>query len=186
MPKFLVVAALRSEFFSTNKLIREIHYTGVGKVNSSRAVTELILLNKPDLIVNLGSAGCLRQELLGDVFGVEQVIERDMMAEPLAPRGTVPFDFEDSVFKSDFGTVKCATGDSFVTSSDPWLTNHKVDLVYMELFAIAKVAHFYGVNWRSIKYASDLANEDASRDWNSSLEDCSRKINEIVEQALLG
>jgi adenosylhomocysteine nucleosidase len=98
----------------------------------------------------------------------------------------VPFDFEDSVFKSDFGTVKCATGDSFVTSSDPWLTNHKVDLVDMELFAIAKVAHFYGVNWRSIKYASDLANEDASRDWNSSLEDCSRKINEIVEQALLG
>lgn len=82
--------------------------------------TQLILTKCPNLIINVGTAGTLKREMFGQVFGVQEVIESDMMAEPLAPQGTVPLSSQEPVLKSDFGTARCATGDSFVTAKDPW------------------------------------------------------------------
>ena len=118
------------------------------------------------------------------MFGINEVIERDMIAEPLAPRGTVPLSDQLPVLKSSFGTARCATGDSFVTSKDKWLLDNLVDLVDMELFAIAKVAAHYGIEWKSIKFASDLADENAAEHWNDSLEKANLKISEMIELAL--
>ena len=107
-----------------------------------------------------------------------------MIAEPLAPRGTVPLSDQLPLLESNFGTARCATGDSFVTSRDQWLLNNQVDLVDMELFAIAKIASHYGVEWKSIKFASDLADENAAEHWNESLEKANLKISEMIELAL--
>ena len=183
MKNIVVVAALESEYFSIQGPIKKIYYTGIGKINSARHTTELILVKKPDLILNVGTAGCLRKNLLGEVFGIKEVIERDMVAEPLAPRGTVPLSDQPPVLKSNFGTTRCATGDSFVTSKDEWLLDNHVDLVDMELFAIAKVAAHYDVDWKSIKFASDLADENAAEHWNDSLEKANQKISEMIELA---
>jgi adenosylhomocysteine nucleosidase len=182
--KVVFIAALESEFFTIHSPIRKIHYTGVGKINASRVTTQIILEEKPDLILNIGTAGCLRKELLGKAFGVNRVIERDMNAEPLAPRGVVPLDTQSSFYESTFGSTCCATGDSFVTSKDPWLNEKHVDLVDMELFAIAKIATHFGVEWKSIKFASDFADENAANDWKDSLEISNNKIRELLEQAL--
>ena len=165
MKNCLVLAAIESEFFTIGGLIKKIHYTGIGKINSARLTTQLILEEKPDLILNVGTAGCLKVENLGRVFGIREVIERDMLAEPLAPRGVVPLSSQQPVIQSHFGTARCATGDSFVTKKDSWLFENKVDLVDMELFAIAKIANHYGVEWRSIKFASDLADKNAAEHW---------------------
>ena len=78
------------------------------------------------------------------------MIEHDMSAEPFALSGSNPFDSTSAILSSDMGTVRCATGDSFVTQVDPWLTENSVDLVDMELFARAKVCQFYGATWRSL------------------------------------
>ena len=180
----VVVAALESEYFTIQGPIKKIYYTGIGKVNSARFTTELILKTKPDLILNVGTAGCLRKKMLGEVFGIKEVIERDMVAEPLAPRGTVPLSDQLPMLNSNFGTARCATGDSFVTSRDQWLFDNEVDLVDMELFAIAKVAAYYGVEWKSIKFASDLADENAAEHWNDSLEIANLKISEMIQIAL--
>ena len=40
-----------------------------------------------------------------------------------------------------FDGVVCGTGDSFVTALDAWLTENAIDIVDMELFAIAHVCH---------------------------------------------
>ena len=180
----IIVAALESEFFTFYGEDRRIHYSGIGKINASRLVTQLILEEKPDLILNVGTAGCLQRESFGGVFGIREVVERDMIAEPLAPRGTVPLSDQPSILKSDFGTAKCATGDSFVTSKDFWLIENEVNLVDMELFAVAKVAEHYGVQWRAIKFASDLADENAAEHWNDSLANANTRISEMMEQAL--
>jgi len=185
MTKTVVIAALESEFFTIKGPIEKIYYSGIGKINSARTTTELILEKKPDLILNVGTAGCLEYKFFGRVFGIESVIERDMIAEPLAPRGTVPLSEQPPMYKSRFGTARCATGDSFVTSKDLWLTDNQVDLVDMELFAIAKIASHYGVEWRSVKYASDLADATAAADWNDSLKNADLKISEMIELALL-
>jgi adenosylhomocysteine nucleosidase len=183
MKNIVVIAALESEYFNVAGPIKKIYYTGIGKINSARVTTELILSTKPELILNVGTAGCLSQNLLGEVFGIKEVIERDMVAEPLAPRGTVPLSDESPLLKSNFGNARCATGDSFVTSKDQWLLDNKVDLVDMELFAIAKVATHYGVEWKSIKFASDLADENAAEHWNDALEKANLKISEMIELA---
>ena len=184
MKRIVIVAALESEYFTIQGPIKKIYYTGIGKINSARVTTELILEVKPDLILNVGTAGCLRKDLLGQVFGINEVIERDMIAEPLAPRGTVPLCDQLPVLKSSFGTARCATGDSFVTSRDQWLLDNQVDLVDMELFAIAKIATHYGIEWKSIKFASDLADENAAVHWNDSLEKANSKISEMIQLAL--
>ena len=184
MKKIAFIAALESEFFTIDGPIRKIHYTGMGKINASRATTQIILEDKPDLILNIGTAGCLRKELLGKAFGINRVIERDMNTEPLAPRGVVPLDTQPSVYESNFGSTCCATGDSFVTTRDYWLDEKQVDLVDMELFAIAKVATHFGVEWKSIKYASDLADENAANDWEAALEISNHRINELLERAI--
>jgi adenosylhomocysteine nucleosidase len=183
MGNIVILAALETEFFTSRKLRREIYYTGIGKINSSRVATQLILAERPDLIINVGTAGTLKREMLGQVFGIHEVVERDMMAEPLAPRGTVPLSTQEPILKSDFGTARCATGDSFVTAKDPWLIENSVDLVDMELFAIAKVAEHYGVKWRAVKFASDLADGNAAEQWSDSLEVANQKINEILDTA---
>lgn len=183
MTKITVIAALESEFFTLKGPIKKIYYSGIGKVNSARTTTQLILEEKPDLILNVGTAGCLQKKHLGGVFGVCEVIERDMIVEPLAPRGIVPFSNQPSVYRSHFGTTRCATGDSFVTTKDQWLLDNKVDLVDMELFAIAKVATHYGVEWKSIKFASDLADGNAAEQWNDSLGKADLRISEMIELA---
>ncbi len=181
MRKILVLAALESELYSKNSSLQTIHYTGVGKVNAALATTKLIIKERPNLILNIGTAGCLRLELLGGVFAVGEVIERDMFAEPLAPRGSVPYSNQNPILKSDFGTVRCATGDSFVLKKDDWLDEKGVDLVDMELFAIAKVAEHFGVEWRAIKFASDTADENAGIDWQNSLKTSQLVFKELLE-----
>jgi adenosylhomocysteine nucleosidase len=63
----------------------------------------------------------------------------------------------------------CASGDSFVTQHDPWLTEQGAHVVDMELFAMALACHQHGVAWRSFKYITDDANQDAGADWASQV-----------------
>jgi adenosylhomocysteine nucleosidase len=184
MRKIVIVAALESEFLRPGDVNAKIFYTGIGKINAARATTQLIFEEKPDLILNVGTAGCFLQESLGEVFGVSEVLERDMIAEPLAPRGTVPFSDQPPLYTSGFGSVRCATGDSFVTSQEQWLIDNAVALVDMELFAIAKVANHFGIEWKSIKFASDLSNSTAHFDWLRNLKDSTRKILSMIDDAI--
>ena len=56
-----------------------------------------------------------------------------------------------------------------MTTLDPWLHDQKVDVVDMELFAIATVAHQLGIPWQSFKYITDDANEDSGNDWQKKV-----------------
>ncbi len=133
------------------------------------ATTKVIIEHKPTMILNIGTAGSLKPELIGGTHIVGGVIERDMLAMPLAPRGTVPFRADPVSYFSDCGEILCATGDSFVTEDNPRMAQMSIDLVDMELFAIAKICSKLGVPWRSLKYVSDSANKKAAENWMESL-----------------
>jgi adenosylhomocysteine nucleosidase len=60
-------------------------------------------------------------------------------------------------------------GRSFVTAHDPWFTRQGVDVVDMELYAIAHVCTQKGMQWRSLKFISDNANDDSSKDWQANV-----------------
>lgn len=161
----LIITALASELKQA-ELPDDVTvvYSGVGKINAAVATLQAIQTHKPGLIINFGTAGKINAALDG-LLEIGRVIQRDMTAEPLAPRGHTPFGSRPYEYLSPTGQYVCGTGDSFVTAHDPWLVNHHVDVVDMELFAIAAVAHQLGIPWRSFKYITDAANDDAGDHW---------------------
>jgi adenosylhomocysteine nucleosidase len=146
----------------------EVIYTGVGKVNAASATTLALLALRPQLVINYGTAGKIAH-IHNGLVEVSDVIQRDMAAMPLAPRGRTPFSPDMDRLSSRHGSVVCGTGDSFVTSIDPWLVENNIDIVDMELFAIAHVCQRHGVPWRAFKFITDAADENAADHWNENV-----------------
>jgi adenosylhomocysteine nucleosidase len=148
----------------------EAIYSGVGKVNAASAATLALLERRPSLVINYGTAGKISEKLRG-LVEVAHVVQRDMMAMPLAPRGRTPFSPALDRLSSGYGDVTCGTGDSFVTSSDPWLNENNIDIVDMELFAIAHVCQHHSIPWRAFKFITDDANDLAAEHWTANVAD---------------
>ena len=168
-PRILVVTALSSELKSGRAPSGvSVLYGGVGKINNAMAVTEALISAKPLLVVNYGTCGRINSKLNG-LVEIARVVQRDMAAMPLASRGVTPFSDDAPALLSGYGTVTCGTGDSFVTAADAWLVENSVDVVDMELFAIARVCARFGVPWRAFKFITDDANDDAHAHWNDNV-----------------
>lgn len=163
--QLLIITALESEL---DKSILpagvDIAYTGVGKINATIRTYQAVAQFQPKHIVNFGTVGKINPALQG-LLEIGKVVQRDMMAEPLAPRGQTPFCAKPSEYLSLSGQYICGTGDSFVSADDPWLASQGVDVVDMELFAIAHIAHQCNIPWQSFKYVTDDANADAGIEW---------------------
>ena len=165
----IVIAALESEI-KAHSLPDHIPivYSGIGKINAAIATFQAIQRYQPQLIINFGTVGKINPTLSGLVT-INKVIQRDISAEPLAPRGIVPLSSKPNEFTANTAGYVCGTGDSFVTQHDPWLTEQGVDVVDMELFAIAAISFEHNINWVSYKYISDAANEDSAHEWSSKV-----------------
>ena len=166
--ELLIITALESEL-KRESLPRgvEIVYCGVGKINAAMTSIKAIQQYSPKRILNFGTAGKIKPELQG-LLEIGKVIQRDMDTEPLAPRGITPFCPRPQEYLST-GKFLCGSGDSFVTSTDPWLHSQGVDLVDMELYAIAAIAHEHHIPWQSFKYITDDANESSGEDWQAKV-----------------
>jgi len=172
------MAALPMEISMKNWGSRpRIIYSGVGKINASIKLVEAVQIFKPDLVVNLGTAGSLRSEIEG-VVEVDTVIERDFDAFPLCDRGLIPFDEGNNRYCSGYEGVVCASGDSFVRESDTYLKLMKVDIVDMELIAIARVCNKYNIPWRSFKFISDYIGHNIEQQWQDGVTKASEALTE--------
>jgi adenosylhomocysteine nucleosidase len=145
-----------------------IIYSGIGKINATIATFKAIKEYDPSLIINFGTVGKITPHLNG-LIQIGAVVQRDMIAEPLAPRGSVPFSKKPDQLRSTASGYVCGTGDSFVTTQDLWLIQKGIDVVDMELFAIASVAHEHQVDWVSYKFISDDANESSGHEWTKQV-----------------
>lgn len=167
--QLLIITALESEL-KRNVLPSEVKivYTGVGKINATLASLKAIHEYEPKLILNFGTVGKVNPGVSG-LLGIGKVIQRDMAAEPLAPRGMTPFCLHPYEYFSTGGNYICGTGDNFVTVEDPWLGLQKVDVVDMELFAIAATAYQFNIPWQSYKYITDDADNSAGDAWQEKM-----------------
>ncbi|MFY9138216.1 5'-methylthioadenosine nucleosidase [Zwartia sp.] len=167
--KLIVLTALRPELDPQNMPEGvQIFYTGIGKINATLTTLQAIEQAQPALIVNFGTVGAVSPHVSG-LIEISRVVQRDMIAEPLAPRGRVPFCERPHEYFSEKGTHTCGTGDSFVTAKDPWLEAQGIHVVDMELYAIAAVAHAHGLPWLSYKYVTDFTNDDSGQDWHEKI-----------------
>ncbi len=159
----IFVAALEEETPELNKF----YHTGVGKINASIKLTELIYLYKPKNVINYGTAGSLKREISG-LVECTTFVQHDMDARGLLnfKLGETPFDSVSTITISNKGYT-CGTGDRFVKNQ----LEIECDIVDMEAYALAKVCKFHNIKFKCYKYISDYANNDSSNEW---LENCNK------------
>jgi adenosylhomocysteine nucleosidase len=182
--KVLAIAALPLELSKVEWGKRShLVYSGVGKINTSINLIQAIQRYKPSLVINLGTAGSMKSEITG-VVEVQIVIERDFDAFPLSERGLIPFEDGNNRHYSGHAGVVCASGDSFVRHSDAYLEKMNVDIVDMELIAIARVCKSYNISWRSFKFISDLIGKGIEHEWQNMVEHASTALIAKVDKEI--
>lgn len=161
----LFVFALESEeageFSDYNKLI-----TGIGKVNAAYALTKQIHTQRPDLIINLGSAGS-NVFKRGEVVCCTRFIQRDMDVRGLGfalyetPLSGIPPVLEYGLEMDGLQKGICGTGDSF--QMDHSATEYNI--LDMEAYPLALIAMKEKIPFVCLKYISDGADGSAAEDW---------------------
>ena len=177
---------LDSDYFHQNRPSVEwqLSYTGVGKVNAAISAMKYGKLANCTQIINYGTAGIVsKKDLIGTIVQPDIIIQRDMLAEPQAPRGVVPFEKSETagpLLMHTDSNITLGTGDSFVMEHDPWFDYANVDLVDMEAYAIGKAAKEFDINFSCYKYVSDFADADAAGTWQENVSKGANNFMEII------
>ena len=170
--KVIILSAIKEETHSLNTEY-EVNHTGVGKVNAALSTLRTIKEDKPDLIINFGTAGSLNSNISG-LIDCKYFVQRDMDSRPLGTElGQTPFEedppkiieIEDHPINTINMNLICATGDSFVESD----IDLQADVVDMEAYAIAKVCYQESIPFACFKYISDFADKSAANDFSENV-----------------
>ncbi|MFG2479636.1 nucleosidase [Streptomyces fagopyri] len=164
----LIVAAVEQEAARLDDRF-PLLVTGMGKVNAAAALAlTLSRGERPGEIVNLGTAGALKEGLPG-VHEISRVVQHDFDTALLHRISGRVYGAPLTVGAGRGPTL--ATGDTFVTDSavrDRLAL--EADLVDMEGYAVATVAQHLNIPVRLVKFVSDSADEDARTTWPEALD----------------
>jgi adenosylhomocysteine nucleosidase len=185
--RFAILSAIPAELvgFPDEEFESQILYTGVGKINATRALMEhaLHLKNWNYSVVNYGTAAkvCPKVEV-GKLYEVTNFIQRDMDVTPLGFQNyETPWGNRNiSFLTTTLDGISCGTGDSFYLHGESKQTDY--DIVDMEAYALASVCKSYEIPFRCFKYVSDAGDpvewkENASKGVDLFL----NKLNEITQ-----
>ncbi|MCD9153595.1 nucleosidase [Aeromicrobium duanguangcaii] len=177
--RVLVVAATKVEAAYVPEHL-ELVLSGIGKVEAATVTAAAIARSRPELVLNVGTAGALSPGLTG-LFLPSTVVNHDYSADAVRALGHDAVD-EIEIAGGD-GTV-LATGDLFVT--DPAVRDalaQRAHLVDMEGFAVARAAQLAGVPCRLVKIVSDAA-DDSALEWSAVVDACARLIGHWVRDEI--
>lgn len=187
--RILVTYAVQGEFteLKFSGLIGEdevqIGYlrTGVGKVKSAFYLAEAINRAQPDLVVNVGTAGTVSHRV-GDIFVCRHFIDRDM--QKLTDLG-MEYEIDSAGLLAEKGYCLhwqgegvCNTGDTFLTE----LSDVQGDVVDMEAYAQALVCRAKEVPFISVKYVTDIIEQNSVKHWEDKLTDARKALGEFFER----
>lgn len=175
---FALEAEAQQEFSEFNTL-----YTGVGKVNAAYRLTKSIQQHKPDVVINLGTAGSTVFNK-GSVVCCNEFIQRDMEVTALGfQKFETPFSNDEIVLKYglELGSLPkgiCGSGDQFEMEH----LNHEYNVIEMEAYALAKVCKEEQTPFLCLKYISDGADGNAVDDWNAEVKKAAAALRESILQ----
>lgn len=177
----LLVVALDLEASALRALGLPILVTGAGKVNAAVATATAINSSRPRELINVGTAGGLKDGLEGTHM-IRTVIEHDI--DDAAIHAIADVHCSLPIHLTREGVI-LATGDRFIADpSDRALLAVVADVVDMEGYAIAKAAAHAGVALTMVKHVSDQADESAGRSWVDSVTECSHQLADWVRANL--
>jgi len=158
------IMALESEAPSL-ALHPRIRISGLGKINAAITAADIILEHRPNMIINIGTAGGVT--VGPGLYEPKKFFQRDMRCEVLGHnRGHTPFETEPAMIDLGAGLI-CGTGDDFVTDSSDLAD--LCDLVDMESYAIAKACRRWNTEFVCYKWVSDLADANSAQDWQQQV-----------------
>jgi adenosylhomocysteine nucleosidase len=173
----LFVCALPEESAALTTHVPVVH-VGVGKVQAATALAAALHDRPADLVVNLGTAGGLRGQPIGEVIPIATVFQHDFDHREVArfvgrPVGGGPLHLQGP--EGTHGVL--ATGDRVIADVDARtaLAEH-AHLVDMEGYALAATARAFGRDVWLVKAVSDGADHDAVGSWHEALTRCSEAL----------
>ena len=146
-------------------------FTDVGKVKAAIAVTHALRTEKPDLVLNVGTAGTINHSV-GDIIAGSTYIDRDY-----APLGLPGIEWQfaseggslglPSVIdgREQTGSFAISTGDNFVTRD----THFGADAIDMEAVAELQACQAAGIPFVAVKYIADIVGSNSVEVWQSRL-----------------
>lgn len=168
--------------------------SGIGKVNAATNVTQLLTLYPVELIINIGSAGGIKEDMeIGDIVIANQTIYHDVDVKAFGyEMGQVPglpamYPVE-SQYVALCETIAhsiqlpvhigmIASGDQFVENGIQKMRENQINNVYaieMEAAAIAQTAFLFKIPAVIIRSISDVANKDSATSFSDFLDRASQ------------
>lgn len=158
-------------------------FTGIGKVNAAYYLMKSLQnVEKPDLIINMGTAGSTAFKR-GEVVGINQFVQRDMDASPLGievfktPYSDDPVVLNYGIKMDNLPLGICGSGDHFEMEHNSEMYN----VVDMEAYALALIAQREDIPFLCLKYISDGADDNAVADWNEEVKKASLALKAILK-----
>ena len=180
----LLVVALEEEAQHLHVSDLPVLVTGVGKVCAAAALASVLARQRPSRVINLGTAGSLREGLKGTQV-VGRVEQHDFDDEAIF--GLTGEHFGAAIDLGVSGPV-LGSGDLFVDSAAKraGLVGRGIDLVDMEGYAVAFTARQFGLPVTLVKEISDSADEGAALTWRESVDECAERLGEWLRHELRG
>lgn len=177
----LLVVAVEEEAAHLHAGDLPILVTGVGKICAASSMAAVLSRRRPARIINLGTAGALRDGLSG-THVIGRVIQHDFDDEAIfaltGSRFGAPVEIGE-------GPV-LASGDVFVSGEETRARlAARADLVDMEGYAVARTALEFGLPVTLVKEVSDSAGEQAGKSWTESLDACAERLGAWVRREVL-
>ena len=162
MSKIILVSATPLEHGGLKELNGiPIFHIGIGKINAASNLTEIIWNEEPDVVINFGSCGNLKNHKVGSILQVGKVVN-DMDTAGLS---------EIPVITLSNTKITCFTTDTIYDNSHKNYTNvynkhiNECSIVDMECYALAHVCSERNIPFHSYKWVSD---DGTPSDWEAN------------------
>ena len=180
--------------------------SGIGKVNATLATEWLAREFNPDLVINTGSAGGIKEGAqVGDFVFADKVCHHDIDVTPIGfdfgelPRLPVYYAIKQSWLQlleqvatgckasrhiDQYHTGTIASGESFIYHDHQVAQiKSRFDAVVaceMEAAAVAQVCYLHGIDYLVLRNLSDVAGDHAAINFNQYIEQAGRKSTALV------
>lgn len=185
--RVLVTYAVPGELVDIKWQNTEFYYlrTGIGKVKSAYYLSKAIDDFKPDVVLNIGSAGSIAHSV-GTVFYCTQFVDRDMQKLKDLGQGyridnTITL-LENNIAQNWPNEGLCNTGDQFVTE----VADFEGDVIDMEAYAQAFICENLKIPYLSVKCVSDKVGENSLKIWEEKLAEAKSALDKYLNVTVKG
>lgn len=159
--------------------------TGIGKTNAAFAMTKLLMEQKPDVVLNIGTVGTTKYHV-GDIIVAKHFVDRDYdKLRAYGVESEIEFQQIESMHLPSIVEGKETYTDMIVNTGDDFVTAESVirgDVVDMEAYALATACKRLGVPMVSVKYVTDLIGQNSLQQWEEKLSEARMALKDYFDK----